>query len=143
MVVSISQIWQRRCTGMLLTAMAVGSLGACGSPSGPSGPRLNVTVRDDAGVSIERMPVVVRQAGITLTTTRTDGRGQVAVAVPEAGSYEVQVVPRAGYQRGRDPLTKLVRVNGGGAVQFTVYREGVSPGDACIYPDTCSVTGGR
>lgn len=128
---------------MLLTAVAVGSLGACGSPSGPSGPRLNVTVRDDAGVSIERMPVVVRQAGVTLTTTRTDDRGQVAVAVPEAGSYEVQVVPRAGYQRGRDPLTKLVRVNGGGSVQFTVYREGLSAGDTCNYPDPCSVNGGR
>lgn len=143
MVASISPVWRRRWTGMLLTAVAVGSLGACGSPSGPSGPRLNVTVRDDAGVSIERMPVVVRQAGVTLTTTRTDDRGQVAIAVPEAGRYEVQVVPRAGYQRGRDPLTKLVSVNGGGAVQFTVYREGLSAGDTCNYPDPCSVNGGR
>ncbi|MBX9855131.1 MAG: hypothetical protein K2Y26_06385 [Gemmatimonadaceae bacterium] len=139
MVASISHLWRRRWAGMLLTAMAAGTIGACGSPSGPSGPRLNVTVRDDAGLFIERMPVVVRQAGVTLTTTRTDGRGQVAVAVPEAGSYEVQVVPRAGYQRGRDPLTKLVSVNGAGAVQFTVYREGLSTGDSCNYPDPCAI----
>jgi hypothetical protein len=67
----------------------------------------------------------------------------VAVTVPEAGSYEVQVIPRAGYQRGRDPLTKLVDVNGGGAVQFTVYREGLSPNDLCNYPDPCANSGLR
>ena len=83
------------------------------------------------------MPVVVRQAGVTLVTTRTDDGGAVDISVPGAGSYEVQVVPRAGYMRGRDPLTKQVSVNGGGAVQFTVYREGVSTNDTCNYPNGC------
>jgi len=121
----------------MVAVVALVGAAACGSPSGPSGPRLSVSVRDDAGLTIERMPVTVRQAGVTLVTTRTDDRGVVDIAVPGAGSYEVQVVPRAGYIRGRDPLTKQVSVNGGGSVQFTVYREGVSTYDTCNYPNYC------
>ena len=133
----IPQMSRRRWTGWMFSALALATATACGSPSGPSGPRLSVSVRDDAGLTIERMPVTVRQAGVTLVTTRTDDRGAVEIAVPEAGNYEVQVVPRAGFTRGRDPLTKQVSVNGGGAVQFTVYREGVSSNDTCNYPNSC------
>jgi len=132
-----SQMSRRGWTGRMVAVVALVGAAACGSPSGPSGPRLSVSVRDDAGLTIERMPVTVRQAGVTLVSTRTDDRGVVDIAVPGAGSYEVQVVPRAGFTRGRDPLTKQVSVNGGGSVQFTVYREGVSTYDTCNYPNYC------
>ena len=79
---------------------------------------------------MDRIPVTA-----TLSSTRVDastrGDGTVEIRVPEAGTYLVRVLPRAGYLGSTPALSKSVTVdyNGRAAVDFTVHRAGVSTAD--------------
>ena len=118
-----------------MVALIISAVTACGSGTGtdPQSPVITVVVRDDRGVPVERMPVMA-----ILSTTRVNvstGRdGTADIRVPDAGTYLVQVTPRAGYVGSTPALSKSVTVdaNGKTKVEFTVHREGVSTADPVI-----------
>ena len=121
----------RRLIPILLSVGAI----ACESGTATRSSVIDVVVRDDRGVPVERMPV-----SAILSTTRVDvstgSDGTAEIRVPDAGTYIVRVTPRAGYVGSTPGLEKSVAVdaNGNAAVGFTVHREGVPvdwppPGD--------------
>lgn len=112
----------RRLFPILLLAGGI----ACESGTATRSTVIDVVVRDDRGVPVERMPV----SAIFSTTrvdvsTRSDGTAEIRV--PDGGTYLVRVTPRAGYIGSTPGLEKSVAVdaNGKASVDFTVHREGV------------------
>ena len=103
---------------------------ACSNGVEPASQVINVRVVDDRGVAVDRMPVTVSLTSV-IQDTNTGRSGSVDIALPAAGEYTVHVVPRAGYLRGPDPLTRKVFVAPSGRVnvEFVVFRAGVSTGD--------------
>lgn len=119
----------------LIVALIVAAGTACESGTGtdPRSPVISVVVRDDRGLPVERMPVMA-----ILSTTRvnvsTRRDGTADIRVPDAGTYVVQVTPRAGYVGSTPALSKSVTVSANGkvTVDFTVHREGVSTADPVL-----------
>ena len=111
---------------LLIPVLAVAV--ACSSATSPEGTVINVTVRDDRGVAVSRMPVTVSSSSGSRVETRTKGDGTVDVRVAAGGAYSISVVPREGYLAGQDPLLKNVSVamNETATVGFTVQRSAVS-----------------
>ncbi|HEX6574417.1 MAG TPA: hypothetical protein VF042_05550 [Gemmatimonadaceae bacterium] len=122
---------------LLVLAAALG-IAACnsGGSTSPDVNVINVRVVDDAGEGVVRMPVyAVTSSGETLKgVTRRDGT--VRLAVSGAGTYQLSVIPRDGYIKAIDPLTRTVSVDAmtAASVQFQVYRIGVSTGERPFEP---------
>jgi hypothetical protein len=95
---------------------------------------INVTVRDDRGVPVDRMPITVKVSEANRVNTHTGRDGTVVVGVADEGVYQVTVIPRTGYVGSTNGLSKTVRIsaNENAAVSFTVHREGVSTADPPI-----------
>lgn len=114
---------------------------ACGAgrATAPDTAILDVRLRDDAGKSAGRNRVVVALASGTQIDASTDADGNVAIAVPEAGTYDVRVIPREGYAVSSRVVKRVtVAERGTVVVDFTLYR-GTRPTDEFIEV----VTGGR
>lgn len=114
----------------VIRGLLIAGVSACssGSPTSPQGPVLAVRVIDDAGAPVNRMPIAVRMFEATRIDGRTGIDGSADIRLSEAGTYEVRIIPRAGYVGGIEPLSKTVTVEANGSVSltFTVHREGVS-----------------
>jgi hypothetical protein len=99
-----------------------------GNQTGPASALINVRVRDDVGMPVDRMPVRVTMSTEDPLVTRTGADGTVDVRVTEGGVYRVWVVPREGYLAGIESLSKTisVSVNDNATVDFIVHRATVS-----------------
>ena len=114
---------------LLVTSLLL-IVGACDGSSSTRSDASTISVRvlDDRGVPVNRMPVVARLSASASVSTRTGKDGTAEIHVGDPGLYTVSVIPRDGYFKGLDPLTKSVSVasNAVAAVDFTVYRAGVT-----------------
>lgn len=113
---------------LVLMSLIVSVAACSGNSTQPTSMVINVTVRDDRGAPVDRMPVTVTVSEANQVNTRTRRDGTVGIGIAGEGVYLVRVIPRAGYVGSAPGLTKTVRIsaNEDAAVSFTVYREGVS-----------------
>jgi hypothetical protein len=111
--------------GLITTVTGCGSSGST-EPTG-SQSIIDVTVRDDIGVPVDRIPVIV-----TMSANRIDGRtgsnGKAGISVSSPGTYTIRVVPRDGYAGSLEPTVKSVSVetNATALVDFRLSRTGNS-----------------
>ena len=119
---------------LILVSILIGTVACAGQGTEVEATIINVVVRDDRGVPVNRMPVsaIISPTGRVDASTRTDGT--VQLRVPDGGIYVVRVTARAGYIGSTPDLIKSVSVdaNATATVDFTVYRQGVSTGDPTI-----------
>lgn len=116
---------------LVLVSVFIGTVACAGQGTEVESTIINVLVRDDRGVTVNRIPVsaILSPTSRVDASTRTDGT--VQLRVPDGGIYVVRVTARAGYIGSTPELIKSVSVdtNGTATVDFTVYRQGVSTGD--------------
>lgn len=119
---------------LVLVPLLVGLAACSGNSTQPTSMVINVSVRDDRGVPVDRMPITVKVSEATRVNTRTRRDGTVGVGVAGEGVYQVTVIPRTGYIGSTNGLSKTVQIaaNENAAVSFTVYREGVSTAEPPI-----------
>ena len=117
----------------LLVLSVAAAMAACssGGSTGPAANVINVRVVDDAGIGVGRMPVTAVSSSGAEVRGVTHGDGTVKISVTESGVYQVSMIPREGYLRSLDPLTRTVSVDAAQAasIQFQVWRSGVSTGE--------------
>ena len=113
----------------LLAVLILGLSGCDGGSAGPEAPAIVVRVSDDIGAPVGRIHVIITLAPSDRIDARTRGDGTVRVPVPEAGAYEVRVIPRAGHLGVPGTTSRIVTVGSGGTavVDFTMHREGLPP----------------
>jgi len=113
---------------LVLSAAAVLSACSSGASTEPALNVINVRVVDDAGNGVGRMPVTaVMTNGVSVRgITRSDGTLKIGIA--QLVVYQVSMVPRDGYLRATDPLTRTMSIdpNTSASIQFQVWRSGVS-----------------
>ena len=117
----------------LLVLSAAVLLSACssGASTEPALNVISVRVVDDAGNGVERMPVTAVMAGGVSVKGVTRNDGTVKIGIAHLGVYQVSMVPRDGYIRATDPLTRTMSIdaNTSASIQFQVWRSGVSTGE--------------
>ncbi len=114
---------------VLLLGLLAG-VAACGSDAtGPGGPAIEVQVVDDRGVPVDRIRIVVTLSPTEKVRMLTGKTGIARFRIPEAGSYQVSVIPRAGYLTapGTSRATVVVSDDLTADVGFTVHRESYQP----------------
>ena len=113
---------------LVLSVAAVLSACSAGGSTEPAVSVINVRVVDDTGTGVGRMPVTAVMSSGTIVKGVTRGDGTVRISVTESGVYRVSMVPREGYLRAADPLTRTISVDAAAAasIQFQVWRSGVS-----------------
>ena len=110
----------------LLLALVASIASGCTSSTGPER-AIEVRVADDRGAPVERMRVVVTLSGTDRQVALTRKDGTATIDVRNSGSYQVTVIPRAGYVGVPGTLTTTVTVAGESRAEvgFTVHREGI------------------
>lgn len=104
---------------------------ACGGPTGVDTAVITVQVRDDIGKSAGRNEVIIQRVDAPGATSRvytgTDTDGRASVRVSEPGTYDVRVVPTAGFVSSSS-LRRTITVAEGERIDvaFTLYRGGNS-----------------
>lgn len=115
----------------LLAAVA-----ACdtGGSTGPDAAVINVLVLDDRGVPVNRAELNVTLPSATTVSAFTGRDGTAKLDVDDAGTYQVSVLPRAGYIGGNGTLSRVVTIapSTRASVEFTLYRVGNSEGPAVL-----------
>ena len=96
---------------------------------------INVLVRDDRGVPVDRMPIMAASSSSSVDAS-TNNEGVAQLRVPVAGTYLVRVIARAGYIGSTPSLSRSVVVepNAAASVNFTVHREGLPMEDPFRIP---------
>lgn len=115
---------------LLLLPLLMGAA-ACdlGSSTEPQVAVINVRVVDDRGVPVNRAELSVQLSSASRVDAKTGSDGTANVGVATAGTYQVSVVPRAGFLSGTEGSSRTIVVapNSRTTVEFKLYREGVVP----------------
>ncbi len=94
----------------------------CHSSTGPTQNVITVTVRDDGGAPVKRMPLRVTPAAGESRMVSTGADGTATIGVGAGGDYVVSVIPRDGYGGLSSSLSRAVRLtDGAGALDRGVH----------------------